>query len=124
MVLGRPIAAKTGTTSDYSNAWFIGYTPTLTTGVWVGYDRPKSLGKDGTGARVAVPIWVSYMGKALANASWEDFRVPAGVLLVPVDRDRSESCERPVLMAFLRGTEPATPCGGPPDVPEPEQEVQ
>ena len=53
--LGRPIAAKTGTTNDYSNAWFIGYTPRLATGVWVGYDRPRSLGKDETGSRVAVP---------------------------------------------------------------------
>src|SRR5919197_68606 len=56
-VLGRPIAAKTGTTNDYSNAWFIGFTPRLATGVWVGYDRPRSLGKDETGSRVAVPIW-------------------------------------------------------------------
>src|SRR5881397_2980402 len=56
-VLGRPIAAKTGTTNDYSNAWFIGFTPRLATGVWVGYDRPRSLGRDETGSRVAVPIW-------------------------------------------------------------------
>src|SRR5438309_11659847 len=56
--LARPLAAKTGTTNDYSNAWFIGFTPKLATGVWVGYDRPRSLGKDETGSRVAVPIWV------------------------------------------------------------------
>src|SRR5213594_4592136 len=47
--LGRPIAAKTGTTNDYSNAWFIGFTPRLVTGVWVGHDRPRSLGRDETG---------------------------------------------------------------------------
>src|SRR6266478_5922804 len=64
--LGRPVAAKTGTTNDYSNAWFIGFTPTLATGVWVGYDRPRSLGKDETGSRVAVPIWTTFMKEALA----------------------------------------------------------
>src|SRR5437870_4476354 len=58
--LGRPIAAKTGTTNDYSNAWFIGFTPHIATGVWVGYDRPRSLGRDETGSRVAVPIWTAY----------------------------------------------------------------
>src|SRR3989441_2551391 len=61
--LGRPVAAKTGTTNDYSNAWFIGFTPRLATGVWVGYDRPRSLGRDETGSRVAVPIRVGYMAK-------------------------------------------------------------
>ena len=74
--LGRPVAAKTGTTNDYSNAWFIGYTPRLATGVWVGYDRPRSLGKDETGSRVAVPIWVSYMGRVLGDSPKEDFPMP------------------------------------------------
>ncbi len=112
-VLGRPLAAKTGTTNDFSNAWFIGYTPTLVTGVWVGYDRPRSLGKDETGGRVAVPIWVSYMGKVLANTPREDFRAPEGVVLALVDLDRGGTCTRPVLMAFLHGTEPPTTCGSP-----------
>jgi penicillin-binding protein 1A len=75
-VLGRPIAAKTGTTNDYSNAWFIGYTPRVATGIWVGYDRPRSLGKDETGSRVAVPIWVNYMGKVLGDSPKEDFAMP------------------------------------------------
>jgi penicillin-binding protein 1A len=110
-VLGRPIAAKTGTTNDYSNAWFIGFTPRLSTGVWVGYDRPKSLGKDETGSRVAVPIWVTYMGKVLANAPKEDFPIPPGVVVVPVDLDPANECLRVVSMAFLRGTEPGTTCG-------------
>ena len=109
--LGRPIAAKTGTTNDYSNAWFIGYTPRLATGVWVGYDRPRSLGKDETGSRVAVPIWVSFMGKALRNSPREDFPIPDGVVLAPVDLDPSNECVRVVTMAFLRGTEPAVACG-------------
>src|SRR5690242_5380662 len=109
-VLGRPIAAKTGTTNDYSNAWFVGYTPRLATGVWVGYDRPRSLGKDETGSRVAVPIWVSYMGKVLGDSPREDFPMPDKIVLVPVDLDPSNECVRVVTMAFVKGTEPL-PCG-------------
>ncbi len=112
-VLGRPIAAKTGTTNDYSNAWFIGFTPKVVTGVWVGYDRPRSLGRDETGSRVAVPIWVDYMGKVLAGTPQEDFTVPERVVLVPVDLDPSGTCARPVVMAFVRGTEPLATCGPP-----------
>ena len=128
--LGRPIAAKTGTTNDYSNAWFIGFTPRLATGVWVGYDRPRSLGKDETGSRVAVPIWVSYMGKVLGDSPREDFVMPERVVLVPVDLDPSNECVRVVAMAFVKGTEPpacgarrapppgtATPEGAPPTAP-------
>jgi penicillin-binding protein 1A len=110
-VLGRPIAAKTGTTNDYSNAWFIGYTPRLATGVWVGYDRPRSLGKDETGSRVAVPIWVSYMGKVLGDTPKEDFPMPDRVVMAPVDLDPSNECVRVVTMAFVKGTEPAVACG-------------
>jgi penicillin-binding protein 1A len=110
-VLGRPIAAKTGTTNDYSNAWFIGFTPHVATGVWVGYDRPRSLGRDETGGRTAVPIWTAYMAKVLGNSAREDFPVPEQVSLVPVDLDASNECVRVVTMAFLRGTEPTVPCG-------------
>src|SRR5918996_2096729 len=109
--LGRVVAAKTGTTNDYSNAWFIGFTPRLATGVWVGYDRPRSLGKDETGSRVAVPIWVAYMGKVLDNSPKEDFQIPERVVLLPVDLDPSNECVRVVTMAFVRGTEPAVACG-------------
>src|SRR5947199_373436 len=111
-VLGRPIAAKTGTTNDYSNAWFVGFTTRLTTGVWVGYDRPRSLGKDETGSRVAVPIWVAYMGKILGDSPKEDFPAPEGVVSVLVDEDPSGECVRPVPMAFIKGTEPAATCAG------------
>ena len=108
--LGRPAAAKTGTTNDYSNAWFIGFTPQLATGVWVGYDRPRSLGKDETGSRVAVPIWTTFMTAALAGQPAEDFPIPEKVVLVPVDLDRGD-CTRPALMAFVIGTEPSQVCG-------------
>ena len=110
--LGRPVAAKTGTTNDYSNAWFIGFTPTLATGVWVGYDRPRSLGQDETGSRVAVPIWTTFMKEALAGKPVEEFPVPEGVVIMPVDLSASGTCARLVPMAFLAGTEPKGPCGG------------
>jgi len=110
-VLGRPIAAKTGTTNDYSNAWFIGFTPHIATGVWVGYDRPRSLGRDETGARAAVPIWTAYMAKVLGDSAREDFPVPERVSLVPIDLDPSNECVRVVTMAFVRGTEPSVSCG-------------
>jgi penicillin-binding protein 1A len=127
--LGRPVAAKTGTTNDYSNAWFIGFTPHIATGVWVGYDRPRSLGKEETGGRTAVPIWTAYMTKVLGDSAREDFPVPERVSLVPIDLDPSNECVRVVTMAFVRGTEPAvscgprrqavTPGGSPPPVPPP-----
>jgi 1A family penicillin-binding protein len=110
--LGRPIAAKTGTTNDYSNAWFIGFTPRLATGVWVGYDRPRSLGKDETGSRVAVPIWVSYMGRVLGDSPKEDFAVPDRVVSLLIDEDPSGECLRPVQMAFVKGTETGVACNG------------
>ncbi len=90
----------------------------VTTGVWVGYDRPRSLGKDETGSRVAVPIWVSYMGKVLGDSPREDFPVPDKVVLVPVDLDPSNECVRVVTMAFVRGTEPPA-CGRRPAIPAP-----
>jgi penicillin-binding protein 2D len=109
--LARPAAAKTGTTNDYSNAWFIGYTPHLVTGVWVGYDRPRSLGKDETGSRVAVPIWTHFMQEALAGTPAEDFPIPERVVLAPVDLDAAGGCVHPVMMAFVAGTEPKETCG-------------
>jgi penicillin-binding protein 1A len=80
-VLERPLAGKTGTTNDFSNAWFVGYTPSLVAGVWVGHDRPRSLGPDETGARAALPIWVAVMRTALRDRPVEDF--PVGLLPPP-----------------------------------------
>jgi len=122
--LRRPIAAKTGTTNDYSNAWFIGLTPKIVTGVWVGYDRPRSLGRDETGARAAVPIWVDYMGRVLAGTPPEEFPMPERVVLVPVDMDPAGACARPVVMAFVRGTEPRTTCGPARTEPTPDQALR
>jgi penicillin-binding protein 1A len=86
-VLERPLAGKTGTTNDFSNAWFVGYTPSLVAGVWVGHDRPRSLGNEETGARAALPIWVSIMRTALRDQPVEEFpAVPAATTDVEAAR--------------------------------------
>ena len=72
--LGRPSAGKTGTTNDFTDAWYMGFTPQLTAGVWVGFDdKQKSLGRSETGARAALPIWLQFMQNALADAPVENF---------------------------------------------------
>jgi penicillin-binding protein 1A len=77
--LDRPIAGKTGTSQDYNDAWFAGFTPDLVTVVWVGFDQPQTLGDKQDGAHVAGPIWHDYMKAALADTPAHDFRVPPGV---------------------------------------------
>jgi penicillin-binding protein 1A len=79
--MNRPIAGKTGTTQDYNDGWFAGFTPDLVTVVWVGFDNPRTLGDKQDGAHVAGPIWHDFMQTALANTPPHDFRVPAGVTL-------------------------------------------
>ena len=86
--LGQPLAGKTGTTDDYSNAWFIGFTPTLTAGAWVGYDNPKSLGRGEEGARAALPIWSAFMRDARTDPviKGTQFPEPSGLSKVMIDR--------------------------------------
>ena len=84
--LGRPAAGKTGTTQDYTDAWFIGFTPQLTSGVWVGFDDKQiSLGKRETGARAALPIWLEFMQHALAGMPPLDF-----ANVIPLEREAVE----------------------------------
>jgi penicillin-binding protein 1A len=83
--LGRPIAGKTGTTQDFNDAWFAGFTPDLVTVVWVGYDNPASLGNNETGAAVAGPIWHDYMAVALKNRPVLNFTQPPGVTMASWD---------------------------------------
>jgi penicillin-binding protein 1A len=71
--LKRPLAGKTGTTNDFADGWFIGFSPSLTCGVWVGYDDHRELGPKEEGARVALPIWMEFMGEALKDQPVEDF---------------------------------------------------
>jgi penicillin-binding protein 1A len=83
--LNRPIAGKTGTTQDFADAWFAGFTPDLVTVVWVGYDNPADLGNNETGAAVAGPIWHDYMATALAGRPVLNFPMPPGVTMAQWD---------------------------------------
>jgi len=77
--LGRYVAGKTGTTSEYRDGWFIGYTSDLIAGVWVGYDDHRPVGDKETGARTALPIWLSFMTEAGQGTGSPDFPVPDGI---------------------------------------------
>jgi len=83
--LNRPVASKTGTTDDYSDAWFIGYTPELAAGVWVGYDDGQSIGPGETGARAAGPIFVALLKGVLGNHAPSYFPVPKGIIFRKID---------------------------------------
>ena len=71
--LGRPLGGKTGTTNNFTDAWFIGFTPSLTAAVWVGYDEEKALGSGQTGSAVALPIWIDCMQEILKDTPIEQF---------------------------------------------------
>jgi len=83
--LGRPVAGKTGTTNNYVDAWFVGYTPSLVAGVWVGFDNRQSLGRHETGARAASPIWVNFMNSVLKDEPIEDFPMPPDIVTAEID---------------------------------------
>jgi len=84
-VVDRPLAGKTGTTNDYIDAWFVGFSPDLAVGVYVGFDNPRSLGSGEAGGRVAAPIFRDFMLAALADEPSTPFRIPSGIRLIRVD---------------------------------------
>jgi len=110
----RPAAGKTGTTDDYRDAWFIGYTPDLITGIWMGYDKPKSLGKRFTGGAACAPVWGRFMTVALKDRPVADFPQPEGVVSVLIDPETgypaAEGCPSKREEFYLSGTEPAEIC--------------
>jgi penicillin-binding protein 1A len=112
--LGRPVAGKTGTTNDYRDAWFIGYTPTLVSGVWVGYDDQRSLGPKATGSRAALPIWLEFMKYAHQGQEPVDFSAPESIIYRNIDPRTgllsTEQCRSSLREAFLPGTEPRKYC--------------
>jgi len=109
--LGRPIAGKTGTTNEFINAWFIGGTPNLVTGVYVGFDDRRSLGETESGAHAALPIWINFMREALKRLPVVPFTIPEGITFVKVDPStgllNSEQEDQPGnVEIFARGSEP------------------
>jgi len=84
-----PVAGKTGTTNDFTDAWFVGFPPTMTFGVWVGYDEKKSLGAKETGAHAALPIWMNFMTVAMSSKDLGDFQPP------PIAPNASEKVDTP-----------------------------
>ena len=110
----RPAAGKTGTTNDYRDAWFIGYTPKVVTGVWVGYDKPRPGGKGFTGGAVAAPIWERFMRPALKGEPAPDFPKPETVLSVVIDPVTgylaTPECPQRREEFYLTGTQPTGYC--------------
>ncbi|GBQ67838.1 penicillin-binding protein 1A [Ameyamaea chiangmaiensis NBRC 103196] len=107
--IDRPIAGKTGTSQNFNDAWFAGYTPDTVTVVWVGFDAPQSLGKKETGGVIAGPIWNRVMKAVIADTPRTDFRVPEGVTLAQYDTgmglaiDAFKPGQLPGLSVDLRG---------------------
>jgi penicillin-binding protein 1A len=106
--IGRPIAAKTGTTNDMRDAWFIGSTPSLITGVWVGFDQEASLGNQEVGGKAAAPVWLYFMEKFLQNMPVESFPAPEGIVFVKVNSKTGQPSESGTLSeAFLANAQPS-----------------
>jgi penicillin-binding protein 1A len=111
--LDWPLAGKTGTMDEYTDAWFIGFDPNVTVGVWVGYDEKKPLGQNETGAQAALPIWIDFM-KAYIDTRADrknvpQFEAPGNIVFVTLDSGISE--------AFISGTQPQNAIAVPPAVP-------
>jgi penicillin-binding protein 1A len=108
--VGKPIAGKTGTTNDEKDAWFIGFSPDLVVGVYLGYDKPRHLGKGATGGVLAAPVVRDFMKVALADKPAVPFRVPAGIKLIRIDPKTGMRAgpgdQRVILEAFKPGTAP------------------
>jgi penicillin-binding protein 1A len=108
--LGRPVAGKTGTTNNLFDAWFMGYTPRYITGVWVGFDEEKSLGKGETGSRAASPIWLGFMQRILEGKPVRVFQVPEGVVFAKIDAETGllpiPESKKTLFECFKEGTVP------------------
>lgn len=112
--IGRPVAGKTGTTNDFVDAWFIGFTPDLVTAVYIGNDDRKPLGNKMTGGVVAAPIWAKFMKNALKNIEKKDFLQPDKIIKISVCKASgllpTDSCSETLTVTFIKGTEPVFSC--------------
>ncbi len=109
-VLHRPVAGKTGTTDEQKDAWFMGFTPYLLTGVYVGFDEPKPMGKYETGSRAACPIWVMYRQKVEDDYPVMDFNKPPGIVMAKIDAKTGllagPYTKESYILPFIAGTQP------------------
>ena len=116
----KPLAGKTGTTDKYTDAWFIGFSPSLCAGVWVGHDNNVSLGTNEAGAAAALPVWIDFFRNVISDEKkrvreagierpYEEFEVPPNIVFVPIDRKTgllaAPICKWPFMEAFLSGKE-------------------
>lgn len=110
--LGRDVAGKTGSSNGYYDAWFIGYTPNVATGVWVGFDKERTIGISEVGGRAALPIWLDFMRVAHEGLPELTFEPPPKVKIVKIDADTgrlaNSASRRVVQQAYIEGTEPTT----------------
>jgi penicillin-binding protein 1A len=110
-VLKRKVGGKTGTTSDFIDAWFMGFSPELVTGVWTGFDSPHSLGRGEVGGRASLPAWIDFMSAALERYKLDEYTVPKGIVFARVDT-KTGALAGPgnssgVKEAYVEGTEPS-----------------
>ncbi|HKY22935.1 MAG TPA: PBP1A family penicillin-binding protein [Vicinamibacterales bacterium] len=109
-----PAAGKTGTTNDYVDAWFVGYTPNLATGVWIGFDKPRTIVSHGFAGELAVPMWARFMKVATTAHKPDTFKAPSGLTAVNVCRLSGqlpgEACDRIITDYFVRGAAPSQVC--------------
>jgi penicillin-binding protein 1A len=112
-IIGRPLAGKTGTTNSFNDAWFVGYAPNLATGVWVGFDAVRTLGKFESGAHAALPIWTNFMTRALKRLPVMAFEIPEGIRFAEVESKTgllaSGNKKKTTTEVFAAGTEPTKP---------------
>lgn len=108
--LGHPVGGKTGTTNEQADAWFVGFSADIATGVWTGFDEEQVLGSGETGGRAALPMWIHFMKAALADRAPRDFPVPPGVVFARIDRETGllarSSGDGTFFQPFAAGTEP------------------
>ncbi len=120
--LRRPLAGKTGTSNEARDAWFVGYSPSLVAGVWVGFDDHRPLGKGENGSKSALPIWIDVMAAGDRSSPETDFARPSGVLVTQIDPETGllayEAQENAIEEVFLTGTAPLQ-VARPPDVADP-----
>ena len=108
--INQPIAGKTGTTNDNMDAWFLGFSPNLVVGVYVGFDKPATLGEKETGGKVAAPIFGYFISESLSESLVHPFRIPEGIEMIRVNSQTGEAAsanqKNTIYEAFFNGTGP------------------